>query len=68
MTFSCSRVETSAKSPIEVERRLRALRGQEPGPLTRPCMDTARSPHHPRTAVPFEEKCGVTPRLWEEKT
>ena len=39
-----------------------------PGPLTRPCMDTPRSPLLRRTAVPFQEKCGVTPQLWEEKT
>src|SRR4249919_3426250 len=39
-----------------------------PGPLSRPCMDTPRSPHLRRTAVPFQEKCGVPPRLWEEKT
>ena len=37
-----------------------------PGPLTRPCMDTARSPFLPRTAVLFEEKYGVTSRLWED--
>src|SRR6187399_3641157 len=39
-----------------------------PGPLTRPCMDTPRSPLLRRTAVSFQEKCGVPPRLGEEKT
>jgi len=38
-----------------------------PGPLTRPCMDTPRSPLLRRNAVPFQEKCGVTPQLWKEK-
>src|SRR5436190_11624093 len=59
-------------------RRRRVLKAQRggsvpsevryPGPLTRPCMDTPRSPHLRRTAVPFPEKCGVTPQLREEKT
>ena len=39
-----------------------------PGPLSRPCMDTPRSPLLRRTAVSFQEKCGVPPRLGEEKT
>src|SRR5436190_15984571 len=57
-------------------RRRRVLKAQRggsvpnevryPGPLSRPCMDTPRSPLLRRTAVPFPEKCRVTPQLRED--
>src|SRR5436190_6020061 len=67
--------KTSSFSDETPRRRVRkAQRGgfvpseiRYPGPLSRPCMDTPRSPHLRRTAVPFPEKCGVPPRLGKRR-
>src|SRR5436190_7906903 len=58
-------------------RRRRVLKAQRggfvpnevryPGPLSRPCMGAPRSPLLRRTAVPFQEKCGVTLRLGKRR-
>ena len=47
---------TSAKSPFEAERRLRAYRGHVPGPLTQPSVGTlagAQPSSHPRPLSPL---------------